>query len=109
MDGRHLTGARGERAAAWFLGTHGVEITDRNVRVGRGEVDLIGTDGRRRVVFEVRTSSGDLRLDDRFDHAKKATVRHLAARLGIGRVDLVGVALRPDGLRFHWLRGVPLD
>ena len=104
MDPRHLLGAGAERAAAWFLSRHGVELTASNVTVDTGEVDLVGRHRGERLVVEVRSTAGELRLDDMVDPAKLRTVRRLAGILGISRVDAVGVGVGRDGLRFHWSR-----
>jgi len=48
-------------------------------------------------------------MDDRFDRTKIETVRRLAVRLGIDRVDGVGVGVGADGLRFHWSQNLTFD
>lgn len=91
------------------LRDRGLTIVGRNVAVGRGEVDLIGHTRTGRVVVEVRTVRGELRLDERFPRAKRRQVGTLASAIGVHRVDLVGVALGSDGLAVHWLRDVATD
>lgn len=49
----------GERVAAHRLEASGLRIVDRNVRVGRIEVDLIAEDGADLVFVEVRTRRGE--------------------------------------------------
>lgn len=46
---------RGEDAAADFLRRRGLKILERNVRLGRNEVDIIARDGDTVVFVEVRT------------------------------------------------------
>ncbi|MDR0764788.1 MAG: YraN family protein [Synergistaceae bacterium] len=48
-------GASGEDIAASYLSRMGWRILGRNVRVGRGELDIIATDGGELVIVEVRT------------------------------------------------------
>ena len=99
----HL-GALGEQLAADFLERRGLKIMDRNVRIGRGEVDLIATDGKSRFVVEVKT--GMETPDDHprwnFTDRKADQVLSMARRLGIRRVDLVTVSVRRDGIRIDW-------
>lgn len=95
--------------AAAALQRWGMEIIDRNRRHGRGEIDLIGRVGRRKVLVEVRTVRGDLDFERAFPQSKRRQVREMAGMGGIARVDLVAVAVLPDGLEIHWLRDVPTD
>ena len=46
---------RGEDLAARFLRAKGLKILERNVRLGRNEVDIIARDGDTVVFVEVRT------------------------------------------------------
>ncbi len=72
-------GAQGEDLAARFLKREGYAILDRNVRLGRGEIDLIAREGDTIVFVEVktlRTSSEIFRPEDNVTHAKQ---RHLIA------------------------------
>jgi putative endonuclease len=48
-------GTVGENIAADYLLSMGWEIMGRNVRAGRGELDIIARDGEELVVVEVRT------------------------------------------------------
>lgn len=106
---RNRLGIVGERIAEAVLRDRGLTIVARNVVVGRGEVDLIGRSRTGRVVVEVRTVRGGLRLDERFPHAKRRQVGALASTLGVHRVDFVAVALSSDGVDVHWLRDVATD
>ena len=59
MNERQRLGGFGERIAAHRLESLGMEIVDRNVRVGRAEIDLVARDGEETVVVEVRTRRGE--------------------------------------------------
>ncbi len=78
----------------------------RNVRVGRGEIDLhVRIDGEVTAV-EVKTRA-DTGLDPVYglDDAKLAQVRDLAASLrpAARRVDFIGVTVGRAGVDIHWL------
>lgn len=62
MTERRRFGDFGERVAAHHLETLGMAILDRNVRVGRIEVDLLVRDGDTLVFVEVRTRHGEAGL-----------------------------------------------
>jgi putative endonuclease len=96
----------GERIAACFLAERGAEILGRNVRVGRGELDLIVAMAGRRVAVEVKTAIGEVDPIHQFDDAKAHQVRALAAHLRIPRVDYVGVAVSSRHALVRWLPGI---
>lgn len=79
----------------------------RNVRVGRGEIDLVVRFGPELAVVEVKTSSmSNSALDDpveAFTPQKALQVGRLARTLGIGRVDLVAVAVGEEGVDVRWI------
>lgn len=81
---------------------------DRNVRIGRGEIDLIVAFGRIRAAVEVKTATAASRGEPiyRFSDAKLEQVRKLAAARGIYRVDYVGVRIGRSGVAVHWLPAV---
>ena len=108
-DQRRELGRRGEALAATILASRGMEILDRNLAVGAGEVDLVARSGRQRVVVEVRSVRGRLRIEERLPAGKLRQVSSLAAQLGIHRVDFVGVAFGPAGVDVYWLRDVASD
>jgi Holliday junction resolvase-like predicted endonuclease len=91
---------------------HGLIVIDRNVRVGRGEIDLLADDHGRRVAIEVKTvvAVGDdpFLPEDAFTDEKAHTVRRLAEGLSprAVRVDLVAISLIDSGARIRWLRSV---
>ena len=108
MSTRRLTvGLAGESVAARFLQRRGATILDRNVRVGRDEIDLIARIADVRVAVEVKTGLGsETRPWENFDDVKQAKIRRAARTLGIYRIDLVAVELTPGGVVVRWLPGV---
>lgn len=54
MD-RRAIGAAGERLAEWFLARRGYRLVERNVRIGRFEIDLVMERGECLVLVEVKT------------------------------------------------------
>lgn len=94
--------------AARFLADRGVRIEARNVRVGRDEIDLVGTDDDDvRVAVEVKTARIG-RPEDNLDERKETAMRRAASRLRppAKRIDVVAVTLRPDGVTFRWMKDV---
>lgn len=109
MQARRVIVARaGEELAARFLEYRGVRVVGRNLRAGRGEIDLHGMIGDTSVAFEVKTRWGtDVpgAALSRFSPEKAETVRRYGRLLTppAYRVDLIGVTLGPDGARVHWI------
>ncbi len=103
-DHRRAVGSFGEQTAARFLERRGALVLDRNLRVGRGEIDLIVRIDGRRVAVEVksmiRSEIGE--AADAFTDTKANQVRALATEIGISRVDLVTVTLGSDGIDIVW-------
>jgi len=96
----------GESVAARFLQRRGATILDRNVRVGRDEIDLIARIADVCVAVEVKTGLGSgTRPWENFDLAKEERIRRAARALGIHRVDLVAVELTAEGVIVRWLPG----
>lgn len=95
----------GEWQAALFLERRGATIVNRNLRVGRGEIDLVARweDGTRAAV-EVKTRRHGNPVEA-FDVDKARRVREAAARLrpAVARIDLCAVSVRPDGIEIHWI------
>ncbi len=98
---------RGEDLAAWFLRRRGGEVLARNVRAGRGEIDLVVRFGDGAAAVEVKTAH-DVEPLANFSDRKAAAVRRTARALvpPVHRVDLVTVTLRAEGVAFRWLRDV---
>jgi Holliday junction resolvase-like predicted endonuclease len=95
----------GERLARWFLDDHGLRVVATNIRVERGEIDILALDRGERVAVEVRTITGEGEPIDAVDPSKRRRVRHLARQAGASRVDFVGVRIAPDAAVFHWVPG----
>ena len=82
-------------------------IVARNVRVGRGEIDLLVRDGGTLVAVEVKTRRrGDprSRFDDEKESALRAATRRMSPRPS--RLDLVTVELGEAVAKVRWVRGV---
>lgn len=97
----------GESIAAEFLVLRGMDVTDRNVRLGRGEIDLVARDKDQVVFVEVkfRTAGGKGTPFDAVGFKKREDVAKAAAlylaRRGLldrpVRFDVVGITWRADG------------
>lgn len=105
MTRRAAVGLAGERLAAAFLESHGLRVVARNVEVEGGEVDIVATDGRSRIVVEVRTITGDGEPLDAYGPVKAYKVGRLARILRADRVDLVAVRLSREAAELRWVRG----
>lgn len=106
---RMTTGRIGEDIAAAFLRRRGAVIVDRNVRVGRGEIDLLVELGGQRIAVEVKTgTTASARPEENFDDHKEGQVRRAAAGLTppVWRVDLVTVVLTGHGVTVRWVPDV---
>ena len=97
----------GEAIAAEFLMLRGMEVVDRNVRLGRGEIDVVARDKDQVVFVEVkfRTAGGKGTAFDAVGAKKREDVAKAAAlylaRRGLldrpVRFDVVGITWRADG------------
>lgn len=99
-------GRTGEHIAAAFLARRGAVVVDRNVRVGRDEIDLLVLLEGERVAVEVKTARDvDAHPEDNFDDAKERRVRRAARNLTppVWRIDLVTVVLTETGATVRWL------
>ncbi|MEA2023745.1 MAG: YraN family protein [Actinomycetota bacterium] len=104
---RMSVGDAGEAVAARFLAQRGAVVVDRNVRVGRDEIDLIARIEGDTVAVEVKTGLGrGTRPWENFDDGKNARIRRAAAVLSIRRIDLIAVEITTDGVTIRWLPGV---
>ncbi len=100
-------GAAGEAVAARFLEQRGAVIVDRNVRVGRDEIDLVARVDGHLIAVEVKTGLGaGTRPWENFDDEKNARIRRAAGVLSIRRIDLIAVELTTEGVAVRWLPGV---
>ena len=59
MNRRQRTGRVGERISTEYLRSHGYEVLDTNVRVGRNEIDILAKKDDTLVFVEVHTRRGD--------------------------------------------------
>ena len=103
---RMSVGRTGERIAASFLERRGAVIVDRNVRVGRDEIDLLVMLDGERVAVEVKTAgTADAHPEDNFDDTKERHVRRAARNLTppVWRIDLVTVVITDAGATVRWL------
>ena len=105
---RQRVGRFGERLAARFLEERGARIIERNVRLGRGEIDLHAEIDGASVAVEVKTIVARGSESDalsQFSDVKADTVRHYATRLRppAYRVDLVTVTIREFGAEIRWV------
>jgi Holliday junction resolvase-like predicted endonuclease len=102
---RRRIGRLGEDLTVMFLRRRGCEILDRNVGVGRGEIDVIAARRGMQFVVEVKTGIGsEAQPQDAFDDAKATQVRSLCRALDppLDRVDLVTVRIAEDGIWLWW-------
>ncbi len=101
----------GEQLAEAFLRLRGLRVADRNVRAGRGELDLIALEGETVVFVEVKLRRGHdsaapleaVNWKKRLDTERAAT-RWLQDH-GLTdrpvRFDVVGITWEADGSRIH--------
>jgi Holliday junction resolvase-like predicted endonuclease len=81
----------------------GAAVLGRNVRVGRGEIDLLVRFGSKRVAVEVKTRVGS-EPREAFSEEKANRVWEAARRLGgVSRVDLIAVRFDAHGAEVRWL------
>lgn len=85
-------GQRGERLAEKHLKRLGYKILERNLRVGRNEIDLLALDGDTLVFVEVRsrTSRAPVSPEESVGPGKQAHLRKAARKYvaTLGRDDL---------------------
>lgn len=108
MDRRADIGRLGEEVASRFLTRRGGRILHRNLRVGRGELDLVVRFPEAVVAIEVRTivsREGD--AVEAIGDDKLGQVHSLARLVRIDRVDAVAVRLDSRVVDIHWIRDVP--
>lgn len=102
-------GRRGERLASRFLRRQGLRVLARNVRAGRGEIDIVARDGTSLVFVEVKSKTGGAKREqtglERMDERKRRAlrlssrryVRRMAWRAESCRIDVVTVEFDPGG------------
>ncbi len=119
--GGSLLGWLGERLAAQYLRRRGLRVLAKNVRCGRGEIDLVAIDGHTLVFVEVksrsqRSWSADLdKLDRRKRKSLRRACRYYLSSIGWNveayRVDAVSVdflvrGFFPRVVDIRWSQGV---
>lgn len=105
---RQFVARLGEDLAVGFLEAAGAIILGRNIRVGRGEIDVVARVGTARVAVEVKTVVAFAGRGDaigQFSHDKARTVRRSARLLStpVYRVDLIGVTLYDHTADLLWV------
>lgn len=109
MADRATTGRTGEELAAGFLQARGFSILERNLRVGRNEIDLLceSPDGELTLV-EVKTSVGATVPfpEQRVDWRKRAALVRCARQLR-GAVPGRRATIRFDVVAVTMLPGTP--
>jgi putative endonuclease len=103
---RDTVGRIGEDLAVRFLVARGARVLGRNVRSGRGEIDVLVEIAGERVAVEVKSRRGSVYDPvEAFDARKAARVRAVAARLRppVHRVDFVGVTLGGSAATIRWI------
>jgi len=84
-------------------------VLGRNLRHGRGEIDVLVRLGGTVVAVEVKTAKrGDIDPVENFTPDKAQMVRQTAARLRppAKRIDLITVVVDDDGAALRWLPDV---
>lgn len=106
MSGRPL-GALGEAVALAFLLRRGATVIARNVRVGRGEIDLLMRIDGIVVAAEVKTRYG---ADPLLQMTEEKERRMLDAagrvRPRPARIDVLSVEFGTSGATVRWIRGL---
>lgn len=110
-------GHEAETLAANYLSERGMKILDRNVRAGRGEIDLVMQEGETVVFVEVRArkSTATVSAVESISRSKRLKVIETAERLLIARVewchrpcrfDVVAVSTFPNAGPVHidWIK-----
>ena len=107
MGADHELGRRGEDLAAAHLERNGYLILARNVRLRRGEIDIVAREGGDLVFVEVKTRAGDFCgtpeeavTAAKLRHLARAAQEYLYSHLLTdqqARCDVVSVDLRETG------------
>lgn len=113
---REAIGLWGESEAVRHLKGKGIRILERRWRQGRGEIDVIGREGRVLVFVEVRVRTGGdgLGIYHSIGRRKWAVLRRTALayvnqcpwRAAALRYDVVGIERSPEGALqtvHHWV------
>ena len=97
--GGHSIGRRGERLAARYLRRQGLRIVGRNLRCGRGEIDIVALEGETLVFVEVKSRSQRSWHQgmERIDRAKLRALRR-ACRFYLSSIGWRAEAYRIDAV-----------
>ena len=115
---RQRTGVRGETYAYWYLRRHGYTLIARNYRAPgvKGEIDLVGYDGKVLAFVEVKTrrmtKEDDILPEDNVTFGKQEALARMARHFlrewrlkdTPWRIDLLAIENRPDAppvVRLH--------
>lgn len=102
--GNQRLGRNGERVAAAYLRAKGLEILGQNLRVGRGEIDLLAREGNTYVVVEVKTRRSHRHgTPSEAVSAQKQRQLSQLARLFLRAQGLTGASVRFDVISLTWL------
>lgn len=102
-------GKRGEQLAFEYIHRQGWQVISRNWRCSQGEIDCIAHDGCALVFIEIRTRRGTDGLSKALESVQRkkqirlrqlaeiyCTQHHIADTVPI-RIDVIGIAILPDG------------
>ena len=107
---RHRTGVRGETYAYWYLRRHGYTLIAKNYRAAgvKGEIDLVGYDGKVLAFVEVKTrrmeKEDDIPPEENVTFGKQEALARMARRFLRDwrlkdvpwRIDLLAIENRPN-------------
>jgi putative endonuclease len=114
MQRREL-GDIGEAMASSFLIEKGMEMIGRQVKIGRGEIDLVVQDDGELVIVEVKTRQSNAfgNPEDSITQKKLRQLRSLGERYckksgwkGSWRIDIVAISLSNKAQPIHYIKGV---
>ncbi len=103
MNKRSL-GEKGEEIAARFLKKRRIKILEQNFRTPYGEIDIIGSDGKKIRFIEVKTRSSE-KFGKPFEAVDKSKLRHiknsalfyLDGKDADFEIDVISVLIDRDG------------
>ncbi len=103
MNKRSL-GNQGEEIATQFLRKKGIRILERNFRTPYGEIDIIGTDGRKIHFIEVKTRRSE-KFGKPFEavnrkklqHIKNSAMFYLNGKDTDFEIDVISVLMNNNG------------
>ena len=94
---RKQIGQKGEEIACRYLGQIGYKIIDKNVRIGRGEIDIICQRRAEFIIVEVKTRTNECYgIPEEAITAKKALKLAELAQLYLQINSLKNVSIRVD-------------